>query len=97
MTVTIFMVLLSAFTVITGLVTEAIKQVYNKRTNIVALIVALIVGCGGTLIYYQLNGIAFDLNNIIYAILMGFASGLAAMCGFDKVKQAIEQIAQSKE
>lgn len=97
MTVTTFLVLLSAFTVITGLVTEAIKQVYAERTNLVALIVALIVGCGGTCIYYQLNGIVFDVNNIIYAILMGFASGLAAMCGYDKVKQAIEQFINSKE
>lgn len=97
MTVTSFLVLLSAFTVITGLITEAIKQVYKERTNIVALIVALVVGCGGTLIYYQLTGIPFDVNNIIYAVLMGFASGLAAMCGYDKVKQAIEQIIQPKE
>lgn len=97
MNITTFMILLSAFTVITGLVTEAIKQVYKEKTNLVALIVALIVGCGGTFIYYQLSGIAFDLNNIIYAILMGFASALAAMCGFDKVKQAIEQFTEPKE
>ena len=97
MTVTTFLVLLSAFTVITGLVTEAIKQVYAERTNLVALIVALVVGCGGTLLYYQLNGLPFDANNIIYAVLMGFASGLAAMCGYDKVKQAIEQFINSKE
>lgn len=92
MTVTMFLILLSAFSVITSLITEAIKKlVNNPKSNLTAFITAIIVGCGGTLIFYQLNGIVFDINNIIYAILMGVASSLAAMCGYDKVKQTIEQ------
>lgn len=96
MTVTMFLILLSAFSVITGLVTEAIKKIVTDKANlpynIVALVVALIVGGVGTGVYYQLTGIPFTANNIIYMVLMGFASGLCAEVGFDKVKQAIEQI-----
>lgn len=92
-----FLILLSAFSVLSSLVTEGIKKIASDKANlsynIVALIVALIIGGIGCGIYYQLNAIPFNTNNIIYIVLMGLASGLVSMVGFDKVKQAIEQIA----
>lgn len=97
MTTSIFLLLLSLFATITCLITEGIKKMAKDKANlsynIVALIIALIVGCVGCGVYYQLNGIVFTTNNIIYMILMGFSSGLVSMVGFDKVKQTIEQIA----
>ena len=96
MNVTTFLILLSAFSVLSGLVTEAVKKVVNDKANlsynIVALVVALIIGGVGCVIYYQLNAIVFTTNNVIYMILMGLASGLTATVGYDKVKQAIEQV-----
>ena len=101
MNATMFLILLSAFSVISSLVTEGIKNLANDRVNlsynIVALITALFVGGGGTTVYYQLNAIPFSANNIIYMVLMGLASGLVSMVGFDKVKQAIEQIAGKRK
>lgn len=101
MNTTMFLILLSAFSVISGLVTEGIKNLANNRVNlccnIVALITALFVGGGGTAVYYQLNAIPFSTNNVIYMVLMGLASGLVSMVGFDKVKQAIEQIAGKRK
>ena len=96
MTTTMFLILLSAFSVISGLVTEAVKNIVSDKANlsynIVALIVALIIGSAGTAMYYQLNEITYTVNNVIYLVLMGFSSGLVSMVGFDKVKQAIEQV-----
>lgn len=96
MTTTMFLMLLSAFSVLSSLVTEGIKKAISDKTNlsynIVALVVALVIGGGGTAVYYQLNEIVFSVNNIIYAVLMGLASGLVSMVGFDKVKQAITQL-----
>ena len=96
MTAQLFLTLLSAFSVITGLVTEAIKVIVGKKKdlsyNLIALIVAIIVGGGGCLLYYQLTAIPFTLNNIIYAILMGVASGLTAEVGYDKIMQAVKQL-----
>ena len=46
----------------------------------------------GTIFYYQLNTIDFNTNNVIFIILMGIASGITSMVGYDKVKQAIMQI-----
>lgn len=96
MTVTMFLMLLSAFSVISGLVTECIKKLLTEKANLshnlLALIVALIVGGVGCAIYYQLTGIPYTTNNIIYIILMGFASGLSSMISYDKVKQTLEQL-----
>ena len=96
MTTSIFLILLSSFSILTGLITEGIKKMSQDKANlsynIIALIVALIVGAVGCCVYYQLNNIAFTTNNIIYIVLMGLSSGLVSMVGFDKVKQTIEQI-----
>ena len=96
MTTTTFLMLLSAFTVLSGLTTEGIKNLISDKSNmsynIIALIVSLVVGGVGCAIYYQLNAIPFDVNNVIYMILMGLASGLCSMVSYDKLKQCIEQI-----
>lgn len=96
MNTTTFLMLLSAFSVLSGLVTEGVKKLVSDKANlsynIVALIVSLIIGGVGCGVYYQLNTIPFNANNVIYLILMGLASGLVSMVGFDKVKQAIDQI-----
>ena len=96
MTTTTFLMLLFAFSTISGLITEAIKKLISDKSNfsynLLALIVALIVGGVGCGVYYQLNAIAFTVNNIIYMLLMGLASGLSATLGYDKLKQTIEQI-----
>ena len=96
MTTTTFLMLLSAFSVLSGLVTEGIKKLISDKANmsynIIALIVSLIIGGVGCAIYYQLNAIPFDVNNVIYMILMGLASGLCSMVSYDKLKQCIEQI-----
>ena len=101
MTTTTFLMLLSAFTVLSGLTTEGIKNLISDKSNmsynIIALIVSLIVGGVGCAIYYQLNAIPFDVNNVIYMILMGLASGLCSMVSYDKLKQCIEQISGNKK
>mgnify|MGYP006380554123 CR=1 FL=1 len=100
MTTTTFLMLLSSFSVLSGLVTEGIKKLISDKANmsynIIALVVALVIGGAGSAVYYQLNAIPFNLNNIIYLVLMGLASGLCSMVGFDKIKQAIEQITSKK-
>ena len=101
MTTTTFLMLLSAFSVLSGLVTEGIKKLISDKANmsynIIALVVALVIGGAGSAVYYQLNAIPFNINNVIYMILMGLASGLCSMVGYDKLKQCIEQISGNKK
>lgn len=100
MDVTAFFILLSAFSSVSSLVTEGIKNIAADRAelsyNIIALVTALLIGGGGTAVYYQLNAVPFTVNNIIHMVLMGLASGLVSMIGFDKVKQAVEQVVRIK-
>lgn len=101
MSIQMFLSLLFAFSVISSLLTEAIKKVVadkkNLAYNIVALIIALVVGCGGTVIYYVLKDMPIGLKDVIYICLMGIASGLTAELGYDKVVQAIKQITTKEE
>lgn len=97
MTITTFLVLLAGFAAITSVVTEGIKKLLDGQgveyaSNIVVLIVAVVVGCGGTAMYYVNYQIHFNALNSVYLALMGIANWLSAMIGYDKVKQAIEQI-----
>lgn len=96
MNVTVFLTLLFVFSTITGLIVECVKKIVvdkvNISYNIAALIVAMIVGLAGCAIYYQLNAIPFTVNNIIYMVLLGFASALTSMLGYDKIAQTIQQI-----
>lgn len=100
MTVPMFLALLFGFSVITGLIVEAIKKFVNDKENvsynIIALVVALVVGIVGCAIYYQFAVIPYTTNNIICMGLMGIASALVAMVGYDKVCQAITQLASGK-
>lgn len=96
MTTQIALILLSFYAALTALIVEGIKKLFadkvNFSYNLMAIIIALIIGVIGTLIYYQLHEIYFTINNIIYLFLISLASGLVAMVGFDKVKQLIMQI-----
>lgn len=100
MTAPMFLMLLAAFSSISGLITEGIKKLISDKKNLsynlLALIVSLIVGGIGCVIYYQLTGIPYTTNNIIYIVLMGFASALSSMVGYDKIKQMIQQFSNNQ-
>lgn len=91
MTVEMFLALLLGFSTLSSLITEAIKKLFSTNGNITAFIVSILIGLIGTLIYYQLGNIDFNLNNIIYAVLMGLASSLTSQVGYDKIKEAIQK------
>lgn len=97
MTVEVSLIILAACAVITSLLTEGIKKFLNEikinyATNILVLIIALVVGCGATALYYVNYQVPFNALNSVYLALMGIANWLGAMLGYDKVRQAIEQI-----
>lgn len=71
MNITTFLFLLMSFAVLTSTVTEAVKKFLEEQhiryaSNIVVLIIALILGCGRTILYYTGSGIPFTPLNIIY-------------------------------
>lgn len=97
MTVEIFLVLLTALSIVTSLLTEGMKKVLDSlkvkyASNILALCVAVVVGGAGTAIFYLWNDYQWTTLNIICIFLMMCANWLGAMLGYDKVMQAIKQI-----
>ncbi len=97
MTVTVFLIILTVCAAVTSLLVEGIKKLLddsgvNYAANILVLVVALLVGCGATALYYVNYQIPFNALNSVYLALMGVANWLGSMLGYDKVKQAIEQI-----
>jgi hypothetical protein len=58
----------------------------------VVLAAAALVGGLGTVVYYIAVGIAWTPMNIICIPLMIIANWVSSMVGYDKVKQAIEQL-----
>lgn len=99
MELNLFLGLLFAFSTISALLTQGVKKLATDKANLpynlIAVAIALAVGSVGCGIYYQLNGIPFTTNNVIYMLLMGFASGMCAMYEYDKFKQCIIQIVQA--
>ena len=97
MTINVFLMLLTAFSIITSLFTEAIKKLLeglevSYASNLVVLFSALLVGGIGMNIYYQFAEIEFTTTNCLCIFLMAVANWLVAMVGYDKVKQAILQL-----
>lgn len=97
MTINVFLVLLTAFSIITSLFTEAVKTFLDSlnlkyASNIVALYCAMLVGGLGMMIFYVFTDAEVTMANSICIFLMMFANWLVAMLGYDKVKQAIMQL-----
>lgn len=82
---------------LTGLVTEAIKNLvsgFDKKigSSAVAGIVAVVLSVGVSAGYMVLTGIAFSATALVYVVAMMFLSWLCAMIGYDKVVKVITQL-----
>lgn len=93
MTFNMFIAFLTIGSLVSSLLTEAVKKSFQKiATNVIALINAVVVGLVGTIIEYILFGIELNLKNIICIVLMMFCMWMGSMVGYDKVMQTILQI-----
>ena len=101
MNITLFITVLTIGAAITALLTEAIKKAYSNEgkeysSNIIAMINAVVVGCGGTAVTYMLLEIEWTVNNVICLILMGVAVWIGSMIGYDKIIQLLKQVSQGE-
>lgn len=97
MTVSMFMTMLAAFATITGLLTEAVKSILDERgvvysANLLACIIGCVVGVAGTVCWYTFAKIAITPDSIVSMMLMGLASAVGAMVGYDKIIQMVGQL-----
>ena len=98
MTPTLFVLLFTILTIVSGLITQALKKAFSNTlaTNILALVDAGFTGIGGSVTAYVLMGIPFTSTNILCIGLLTIAVWLGSMIGFDKVKQSVDQIIELK-
>lgn len=82
--------------VVTNIFTEVLKKILPERvpTNIMAFLVAMLVTLAGFLAVCQIAGLPITWYMIAGAVALGFFVAFAAMFGFDKFKQTIEQISK---
>lgn len=92
MTITLFLSLFTLGSMVSSLLTEAVKKATDISSNLIALINAFVVGLAGTSAAYALMGVPFNLQNIICIILMTVCIWIGSMIGYDKVIQTISQI-----
>ena len=93
MTIEIFLFLFTIGSLISSLLTEAIKKMgLNLSVNIIALIDAMVVGFLGTIAFYLIMGIVWTPTNIVCIFLMTFCIWIGSMIGYDKVMQTSAQL-----
>lgn len=101
MTSEIFLLGLLIVSVLTGLFTEAIKNYLTEKgktyyANALAGYCAVGLSIAVSAGYMILTETAFNAKMAVYLIALAFLSWLAAMCGYDKVIQAIAQFKTKK-
>lgn len=86
-------------TIVTNIIVEALKGLtYGKLpTNILAFLVAMTVTLVAFFAACQIFGIPIKWYTVAAAIVLGFFVCFAAMYGFDKFKQTMEQITSIKK
>lgn len=84
--------------VVTNIIVEVLKGVtYGKvPANILAILVAVVTTLLACLAVCQIVGIPITWYIVAGAVVLGVFVAYAAMFGFDKFKQTIEQIKQLK-
>lgn len=93
----IFMTGVLAVSLLTGLTVQAIKSIlkdFKKELphNTLASVVAVVLSAALSVGYAIINEIPFSASYLVMSIFLAFVGFLMATNGYDKVKQALEQI-----
>ena len=97
MTLTLFVSLATGLSLVSSLITEAMKKSFNvTKPTLVVAIIAAVTGWGGGAISYALMNIAYTPSNIICLVLLAPTIWLMATLGYDKVLEVIKQLAGIK-
>lgn len=92
--ITVIVAIIGALTVVTNIIVEVLKRATWEKmpTNLLAVIVAMVLTLVAFFGYMAYLGIAVMWYYVAAAVVVGFAVAYAAMFGFDKLKEAIQQM-----
>lgn len=96
--ISMIMTIVFGLMVVTNIITEVVKKLTWDKipTNILVVIISEFLTLASGAAYAQINGIAITWYHIIGAVVVGIFVSYAAMFGFDKLRQAVEQISSIK-
>ena len=94
----IILVIVGALMALTNIIAEVLKKLLWDRlpTNILVVIIAQVLTLATGAAYAQITGVEVLWYYVVAAIVLGFLVAYAAMFGFDKLKQALEQRGEVK-
>ena len=92
--ISVVVAIIGALTVVTNIIVEVLKRATWEKmpTNLLAIIVAMVLTLVAFFGYMAYLGIAVMWYYVAAAVVVGFAVAYAAMFGFDKLKEAIQQM-----
>ena len=85
--------------VVTNIITEVLKKLTWEKmpTNLLAFLVAMAVTLLAFFALCQIMGISITWYMVVGAVILGIFVAYAAMFGFDKLRQTLEQINSIKK
>ncbi len=88
--------IVAAMVAITNIIVEVLKKLWGPTcpSTLLAFVVALALAIVALIVYCSYTATMLLWYYIVGAVLLGFFTAYAAMFGFDKLKQVLEEIGQ---
>lgn len=98
MNVSTLLTIVGVLVVLVNIIVQVLKKVTWEKlpTNVLAVAVSMVVTIAAFFAYCQIKTITVTWYMVLGAIVVGFLVAYAAMFGFDKLREALAQIDQSK-
>jgi len=93
------LLIVAILTAITNIAVQVIKKATWDKipTNLLAVIVAMTLTLAVFLAFFQIEAMAITWYMVAAVMVLGLFVAYAAMFGFDKFREALEQIGKYKE
>ena len=90
----VILTIVFALMIVTNIITEVIKKLTWDKipTNLMVVIISETLTLISGAAYAQINGITIVWYHVVGAVIVGIFVAYAAMFGFDKLRQTLEQI-----
>lgn len=93
------LIIVGMITAVTNIVVQVLKQVTWDKipTNIVVLAIAQALTLCSGFAYAEIHGITVAWYMVVAAVVVGFAVAYAAMFGYDKLMEVIQEVKKNAE
>ena len=88
------LLIVAILVVITNIIVQVVKKATWDKipTNLLVVIVSMVLTVGAFLAIFQIRAVAITWYMIAAVLVLGIFVAYAAMFGFDKFREALEQI-----